>query len=81
MDYVRTLIQQEVEAGIPLNRIVIGGFSQARAALLLAGGAMHGINGWREKALGVRLLDSGAHWHPRPPPAWSRAAMWRTRWR
>ncbi|PRW60012.1 Acyl- thioesterase 1 [Chlorella sorokiniana] len=28
VEHVRGLIQQEVEAGIPLNRIVVGGFSQ-----------------------------------------------------
>lgn len=33
MEHVRGLIQQEVEAGIPLNRIVVGGFSQVRAVV------------------------------------------------
>lgn len=28
VDYVRTLIEQEVAAGIPPERIVVGGFSQ-----------------------------------------------------
>lgn len=34
VEHVRGLIQQEVEAGIPLNRIVVGGFSQVGGLLL-----------------------------------------------
>ena len=32
VEYVSSLIQQEVAAGIPLDRIVVAGFSQARTA-------------------------------------------------
>ncbi|KAI1427144.1 phospholipase/Carboxylesterase [Xylaria sp. FL1777] len=34
-DYVRSLIQTEIDAGIPPNRIVLGGFSQGGAMTLL----------------------------------------------
>ncbi|KAF2969716.1 hypothetical protein GQX73_g3831 [Xylaria multiplex] len=36
-DYVRSLIQTEIDAGIPANRIVVGGFSQGGAMALLTG--------------------------------------------
>ncbi|KAI0403106.1 acyl-protein thioesterase-1-like protein [Xylaria palmicola] len=36
-DYVNTLIQAEIDAGIPANRIVLGGFSQGGAMALLTG--------------------------------------------
>jgi predicted esterase len=36
-DYFHSLIDQEVEKGIPANRIVIGGFSQGGAMSLLSG--------------------------------------------
>ncbi|KAI1328643.1 Phospholipase/carboxylesterase/thioesterase [Xylariaceae sp. FL0255] len=36
-DYVNTLIQEEIDAGIPANRIVLGGFSQGGAMSLLSG--------------------------------------------
>jgi predicted esterase len=32
VEYVSSLIQQEVAAGIPLDRIVVAGFSQARTS-------------------------------------------------
>ncbi|KAL1875707.1 hypothetical protein VTK73DRAFT_9962 [Phialemonium thermophilum] len=35
--YVHSLIQQELDAGIPAERIVLGGFSQGAALSLLAG--------------------------------------------
>lgn len=37
MEYVCSLIQAEIEAGIPLNRIVIGGFSQGCFVTLVTG--------------------------------------------
>jgi len=37
VDYVFELIEEEVEKGIPLNRIVLGGFSQGCAISLVAG--------------------------------------------
>ncbi|KAI1116586.1 phospholipase/Carboxylesterase [Nemania sp. NC0429] len=36
-DYVNSLIQAEIDAGIPANRIVVGGFSQGGAMALLSG--------------------------------------------
>jgi predicted esterase len=36
-DYIQTLIQQEIDAGIPAHRIILGGFSQGGAMALLAG--------------------------------------------
>ena len=36
-DYIHTLIAAEVAAGIPHDRIVLGGFSQGGAVALLAG--------------------------------------------
>ncbi|KAI1366645.1 phospholipase/Carboxylesterase [Xylaria arbuscula] len=36
-DYVNSLIQAEIDAGIPANRIVLGGFSQGGAMALLTG--------------------------------------------
>ncbi|KAI0393057.1 acyl-protein thioesterase-1-like protein [Xylariaceae sp. FL0594] len=36
-DYVNSLIQSEIDAGIPANRIVVGGFSQGGAMALLSG--------------------------------------------
>jgi predicted esterase len=36
-DYFHALIDQEIEKGIPANRIVIGGFSQGGAMSLLSG--------------------------------------------
>jgi predicted esterase len=36
-DYFHSLIDQEIESGIPANRIVIGGFSQGGAMSLLSG--------------------------------------------
>ncbi|KAH8717027.1 Phospholipase/carboxylesterase/thioesterase [Phaeosphaeriaceae sp. PMI808] len=36
-DYFHSLIDQEIEKGIPANRIVIGGFSQGGAMSLLSG--------------------------------------------
>ncbi|KAH9875200.1 hypothetical protein J1614_004691 [Plenodomus biglobosus] len=36
-DYFHSLIDQEVEKGIPANRIIIGGFSQGGAMSLLSG--------------------------------------------
>ncbi|KAI1150331.1 phospholipase/Carboxylesterase [Nemania diffusa] len=36
-DYVNSLIQAEIDAGIPANRIVVGGFSQGGAMALLTG--------------------------------------------
>jgi predicted esterase len=36
-DYLRGLIQAEIDSGIPANRIVLGGFSQGGAMALLTG--------------------------------------------
>jgi predicted esterase len=36
-DYINSLIQAEIDAGIPANRIVLGGFSQGGAMALLTG--------------------------------------------
>ncbi|KAI1436955.1 Phospholipase/carboxylesterase/thioesterase [Xylaria sp. CBS 124048] len=36
-DYIHTLIQEEIDAGIPSNRIVLGGFSQGGAMALFSG--------------------------------------------
>ncbi|KAF2829883.1 Phospholipase/carboxylesterase [Ophiobolus disseminans] len=36
-DYIHSLIDQEIEKGIPANRIAIGGFSQGGAISLLSG--------------------------------------------
>jgi lysophospholipase-1 len=51
--YIHRLIQQEVDAGIPPNRIVIGGFSQGGAMALLSGlshpwqlGGIVGLSCW-----------------------------------
>ncbi|KAI1815410.1 acyl-protein thioesterase-1-like protein [Poronia punctata] len=36
-DYISSLVQAEIDAGIPANRIVLGGFSQGGAMALLSG--------------------------------------------
>ncbi|KAJ8120241.1 hypothetical protein ONZ43_g3001 [Nemania bipapillata] len=36
-EYVNSLLQAEIDAGIPANRIVVGGFSQGGAMALLSG--------------------------------------------
>jgi predicted esterase len=36
-DYINSLIQSEIDDGIPANRIVLGGFSQGGAMALLTG--------------------------------------------
>ncbi|KAI0509612.1 phospholipase/Carboxylesterase [Xylaria bambusicola] len=52
-DYVNSLIKAEVDAGIPANRIILGGFSQGGAIALLAGltakvklGGVLGLSTW-----------------------------------
>ncbi|KAI1176446.1 phospholipase/Carboxylesterase [Nemania sp. FL0916] len=52
-DYVHSLIQSEIDAGIPANRIVVGGFSQGGASALLSGltakvklGGVVGLSCW-----------------------------------
>ncbi|KAI1157702.1 phospholipase/Carboxylesterase [Nemania serpens] len=52
-DYVSSLIQAEIDAGIPANRIVVGGFSQGGAMALLSGltakvklGGIVGLSCW-----------------------------------
>ncbi|KAI3330606.1 phospholipase/Carboxylesterase [Ustulina deusta] len=52
-DYVNSLIQAEIDAGIPTNRIVLGGFSQGGAMALLTGltakvklGGVVGLSCW-----------------------------------
>ncbi|KAI1186136.1 phospholipase/Carboxylesterase [Nemania serpens] len=52
-EYVRSLIQAEIDAGIPANRIVVGGFSQGGAMALLSSltakvklGAVVGLSCW-----------------------------------
>lgn len=37
VDHISTLIQKEIDSGIPANRIVLGGFSQGAAMSLLHG--------------------------------------------
>lgn len=63
---VDELIQREVDAGVPPERVVIGGFSQGAALALLAGlasrpkdGAAGGKEGWK---LGGLVILSG--WLP-----------------
>ncbi|KAI1824954.1 Phospholipase/carboxylesterase/thioesterase [Xylaria intraflava] len=52
-EYVNELIQTEIDAGIPANRIVLGGFSQGGAMALLSGltakvklGGIIGLSCW-----------------------------------
>ncbi|GAP90238.2 putative acyl-protein thioesterase 1 [Rosellinia necatrix] len=52
-DYVNSLIQAEIDAGIPSNRIILGGFSQGGAMALLSGltakvklGGIVGLSCW-----------------------------------
>ncbi|KAI0192840.1 Phospholipase/carboxylesterase/thioesterase [Astrocystis sublimbata] len=52
-DYVNGLIQDEIDAGIPANRIIVGGFSQGGAMALLTGltakvklGGVVGLSCW-----------------------------------
>lgn len=52
-DYISGLIQAEIDAGIPANRIVVGGFSQGGAIALLSGltakvklGGVVGLSCW-----------------------------------
>lgn len=52
-DYFHSLVDAEVEKGIPANRIVIGGFSQGAATALLSGityksqlGGFFGLSGY-----------------------------------
>lgn len=55
MDYLCDLIDAEVKAGIPLNRIVIGGFSQGCFVSLAAG-----LGGrYKGKVAGVIGLSGG----------------------
>ncbi|KAK9811818.1 hypothetical protein WJX72_010752 [[Myrmecia] bisecta] len=64
VDYVGSLIQQEVEAGIPANRIVVGGFSQgghiAFKTLLAARRALAGciaLSTWLEPTFQAQVAD------------------------
>ena len=52
-DYLHSLIQDEISAGIPADRIVMGGFSQGGAMSIFAGltgpvkiGGVIGLSSW-----------------------------------
>lgn len=74
-DTVVSLIEEEVAAGIPLDRIVVGGFSQGGAMALYSGlqypGRLAGVlvmSGYLAKAEGFRLAAEAngtpvAHFH------------------